>query len=513
MTFDNSGKPSRGLPYPLKNPQTFSIVEAVGTVTHLTPDVFPTDADEKINIVLNLSLNEFVALASSIDVGSDIAYGDDRNLIWWTWVRSFIGLAVTMSCDDVADCIESEIIEGNQTLIDILVTNNINTGTGGDTNRISGSITKFKDRNLAGTLENDSIKDLANCNLDVLWAGLRYGLVERADDDVRSVLESLAAISSVPDRLIEFVEIIPVVGDVVQATLDLATEAIPTLLTFFDSYSSLDHMDEYACGLFAIVCSECRYPTFQEVWDYNKSFGITSMPEMAAAVFQAVMDAVVGSSETASQIAYFTLMNFRLATLLLQATFNGKTGTNAVLRDVSLGEDFANDNWIENCDSCNESYVLWTWDFTTQGAGEFYADLANTTSKAVFEIGKGWRAVPHSGGKRFNVNMVFDPTWEVRAAAMKFSGTGGSDRTWYRRPTWSSTSGQQNASAGSSDAEWSGFWEGYASVTNYNEVGFYASTAIANDLWLEKVSILFNIGHSPAGNSVPTNDLTPYGSP
>jgi len=514
MTFDNHEMASRHLHYPLDEDLVIDAADnGDGAITKVTADFFPEDPDEKIDVVFNLSFNEFTAIASSVDIGRDIGYGTQSALIWWTWIRSLKGIGgEPVTCEDVADCLESEIEAGNQSLIDVLVQNSINTGTGGDVNRISGSITKFKDRNPPGSLENDPVLELLSCDLNALWGGIRYGLVERADDDMRNILESLAAISSVPDRLIEFLEAVPILGDIAQATLDLVTEAVPTLLTLFNSYSSLDHMDEYACGLFGLVCAECRYPTMREIYDYNKSFGIASMPEMAAAVFQAIVDAVVGSTESASLIAYFTLMNFRLGALLLQATFNGNTGTKAIIHDASLGEDFGNDNWLTLCDTCADDYTLWTWDFRTQGQGDFYQDTVQTGQQGVFEAGLGWRCVNFSTGRRFVVAFKFDPTWEVRAVAMLLTGDAGNSWQWVRRPTWGSTSGQSASTAGSANLpDWTRYWDGYVSLTGINEIYFFTQwtgqTAVAH---LAQVSILFNTGHAPAGNSIQTSDITPY---
>lgn len=47
------------------------------------------DSNERVNVVLNLSLNEFIAIASAIDVGRDVAYGEDSETVWWIWNRAF----------------------------------------------------------------------------------------------------------------------------------------------------------------------------------------------------------------------------------------------------------------------------------------------------------------------------------------------------------------------------------------------------------------------------------------
>jgi len=499
----------------------------VPTSGYPTPDNFAGDADFICIPLVVPNKTEFVAAIYG-------QYAEMTREYYWKQfgtmspeTAAFLasrGLALTdaysecggvMTCEEIADCIENDI--DAQTAIADAINSNVDIQTSiinqigglGDPNQIVGNKTMFKDRNPVGSLENDAIKDLLNCDLNLLWGGLRYGIVERADDDVRSMLESLAAISSIPDRLIEFLEAIPILGDIAQATLDLITEAVPTLLTLFDSYSSLDHMDEYACGLFSIVCADCRYPTVQELYNYNKSFGITSMPEMAAAVFQAIVDAVVGSTESASQIAYFTLMNFRLGALMLQATFYGKTGSAALVNDATLGEDFGNDNWLALCDSCNESYRQWDWDFTTQGIGDFYPDTTQNTSKAIFVAGEGWRAVNHGSGRRMDVAFKHDPTWEIRAVAYDVEdGASATGHNWIRRPTWGSTASQVLSSAGGSNC--SGFsygYDGYASLSGINEIVFFSQ---GNSAWagiLKKVRIIYNTGVSPS-TAIPTTDNT-----
>lgn len=60
--------------------------------------------DEQTEIVLRLSLDEYVALASCVDVGSDIAYGSEALRLWWTWTKSFLGENMIKDCNDVIDC-------------------------------------------------------------------------------------------------------------------------------------------------------------------------------------------------------------------------------------------------------------------------------------------------------------------------------------------------------------------------------------------------------------------------
>lgn len=85
---------TRRLPYPLDT--TLDMESVVGSDQFVEVDLSSwseSDPDIKINIILNLSLNEYVALASCIDVGRDIAYGDNSIELWYIWVRSYNGNA------------------------------------------------------------------------------------------------------------------------------------------------------------------------------------------------------------------------------------------------------------------------------------------------------------------------------------------------------------------------------------------------------------------------------------
>jgi len=52
-----------------------------------------TDSGERTDIILNVSQDEFTAIATALDVGRDIAYNKDSDLLWWIWSRAFRGNA------------------------------------------------------------------------------------------------------------------------------------------------------------------------------------------------------------------------------------------------------------------------------------------------------------------------------------------------------------------------------------------------------------------------------------
>lgn len=427
--------------------------------------------------------------------------------------NAYAECGATMTCDEIADCIEAELTS-NQALVNQL-TETVNASGFGNPNRVNPYLTKFADRNAPNALQED-VKPLANCNKDKLWAGIRSGIVDRLDESLADSLQDVAAIPTIIGRNAAWLDIIPVIGDLAEAVVTSLSEVVPTLLSLYESYSSESTKDELACELFALVCADCRYPTFEEIYNHFKNYGMPETPEIGAWVLDTMTQLLTNPVGVLAKVAYFTLMTWQLGILYLQATFNGNTGTNAIFRFASLGEDYANDNWLTLCDSCNENYVLWEWDFRTQGQGEFYPDTVQASGQGIFEAGKGWRCVNFSTGRRFVVALKIDPSWKFYGVAMLVTGDTGNSWSWTRRPTWGSTTGQQASSAGSSNLPtWTRYWEGYGGlIDGYNEVYFYTQwtgqTAVAH---LAKVSFLFGVGYAPPDNGTPTTDITPYSSP
>lgn len=421
----------------------------------------------------------------------------------------------TMSCVDVADCIDdNEVVQvalvQNLTTVEMInqLTTIINNNGFGNPNSINASQTTVIDRNPLGALQEE-IKELANCNRDALWGGIREGIVGRLNDVTKDLLEDLNVIPTAAERLTIFIDTVPVMGDLAEGVALQITNFIPDILVLYESYESVDTLDQIACELFDLVCTECRYPTFEEVFTVYANhtlIGVAMNDLTLDAVATAILDLLIQTNE----VAFFTMSVQALFILNLQAAFNGVSTTSAIVRWAELGEDSDSDNWRTLCSTCGGTYMLWTWNFVTQGQGLSYPDTAQNTSKAIFEAGKGWRAVNHSTGRRFDICFPHNSAWKIRAVAFHTTGAVDTGYNWTRRPTWGTTSGQTGSSAGSSNATWTHYFDGYASLASINEVLFFSQFAAGAAVWLDKVSILYDAGFSPSENVVPTEDVTPY---
>lgn len=505
---DISEKGIRRLPYPLLNPISTSQQTPDDAIDYVTTDVFPVDPDESIEIKLEISLNEYVALSSALDVGRDIAYSEDTTMLWWLWAKVFKGLAMT--CEDVADCIESEIDSGNAALINTLTQNNINNGFG-NLNRVNGDVTTVLDRNAPLSLQQ-TINPAFECNLDKLWGGIRHGIVERLDDTARDLLEDLAAINDLPQRFQAFIDVIPVLGDIAEGVVTLATEVIPDILNLYNSYSSEAQLDEIACDLFGMVCEECRYPTFEELYNYYSTLGyeLDAMDSQTLAPLVSKISGMISATAPAS-IVYHTMITFQLFTLYLQAQWNGNAGIDTILKFAAIGEDFDSNNWLDLCETCDDPYRIKIWDFTSSPTD---ADITSGFSfkNGVYIAGSGFAMLQQGaatdGG--MTVGLRLDPTWRIRAIGLKFanaaSGSGALTSNALR-PTRGIQSGATGIAYDWGTTGWTFYENGLLSITGFQELALVYARAMSSNVMLSHIGIIFDSEYSPS-DAMPTSTAT-----
>lgn len=410
-----------------------------------------------------------------------------------------------MACADVADCFESEIIT-NVTL-QTSVTNYVNSAGFGNPNRIDAENTKIADRNVSGFNEQ-KIKTQSQCNLDALWAGIRYGIVQRMDDLVRDTLEDLAVIPELGARVSAFIDIIPVVGDVVEATLNAVASAIPTLLDLYNAHSSEATLDEIACDLFSLVCAECRYPTHAELYNYYQSFAMPATPSISDFVLDVMMQLLSNPVGVVAKVAYFTLQVWALGILYLQALFHGENGSETLYNFATLGEDFANDNWLQLCNACGEQYMEYVFDFTKEQYDSYRTgNFSGSIESGAYISGKGWHATGISGTDALmQVGLLVDATWQFVAIAYQASSQPGA-QVIHWRPTPGSNSGAVGTNMNLADAPYTQRANlVLAQKTGFKEVAFRLAFTLAADGYLQKVAFKFNAGSAPIGS-------TPVASP
>lgn len=402
---------------------------------------------------LTVTMQQFTDLLSAALNGANRHFGERYIDVIYPLIKA--GKEYAMSCENVADCIETSedvqnaLIEQIDTNLDM---------QNALRRQIADTLTQLgfdPDSTTAASVEADEIKELENCDLDALWAGIRDGIVQRLDDNARQFLEIMVSKLDLVQRANSIIAAIPVVGALASATIDAFVELIPDLKNAYEAYSSIDAMDTAACEIFALVCSECRYPTNQELFDYFANLGASGIDDLTTLSTTVAYEVLASGASVASPvIAWHTLIAIQIFTLLINEKFANLAGIASVADMAGLGEDFANDNWLTLCDSCNENFKLWTHLFSS-GMGDFDFVYSGTTQRGTLSGDVVQGVTASSTLKVIEMTMPLDPTWRVESARITFrrTGTGTAGNFIFRwRPTPDSNTGAVNPSIGSGGA-------------------------------------------------------------
>lgn len=477
---------------------------------------FP-DMTTPIELTVTWTQEEYTRILSALVVGAEFSSPTQSMQVFYDFLKLTDGV-IPVSCEDIANCIETSeavqdaIATNENILLQQLMTNANNGINNPAVEAETDTIMTLQTQGAIGTDKDDEIKDLPNCNLDMLWAGIRDGIVQRLDDNARSVLEFLVAKADVGERASALIGAIPIFGSMAQAVLDQMVELAPDMLNLFESYSSIGHMDEIACELFGLVCADCRYPTYDEIFQYYASAGITGFTDIDDLVIAAATDLLFGSTELAALAFYHTMIAYELLVLYMGSKFYGHSGTSAIITMASLGEDFANDNWELLCDSCNESYQIFTWDYTAQQYNSVRATGFSTNS-GTWIAGKGWRVdkVSSTAG-RLTMAQPFDPSWELRGIIVK-TDKPRADWTTYtvvgRTIVGSGTTGYNMTLTTPTDPN-SRCRAGLVSESGVQEMCVSIIKDPYEVMYLEKIIVVFNTGTAPTP-TIPTSDPDPCG--
>lgn len=372
--------------------------------------------DELINVVIPMNAERFQKINSAIATGAWWSFPDEwLEVLAWFWQAMEVAMT---DCGEVEDCIEDALI--NSPDFRTAMFEYINKSGFGNPNSVDALQTTIDDKNPTG-FNDEEIKDLPNCNLDKLWAGIRYGIVDRLDETLQDTLQDIATIPTIVGRNTAWLDIVPVLGDIAEATINSLSSAAPSLLSLFESYSSTATKDELACELFGLVCSECRYPTHEEIYNHFKNYGMEATPSIGEWVLETMTQLLTNPVGVISKVAYFTLMTWQLGILYIQGRFAGNNGSKALLDMATLGEDYANDNWVQLCDACDENYQWVQYDFTVSPHGFTLYPLGGTQpTNGQWVAGVGWRGTIVGTAPRVIISKNIPSGYVIRSIGFEY---------------------------------------------------------------------------------------------
>jgi len=334
----------RPLAFPLNYALSLTSLVEEGVDSFTLPE-FPADSDERTTLLLNLSLREFVALATAIDVGSDIAFGEEAVAVWWLWTRSIMSETL---CQKIAECINTN--ESVRNAIGDIFTSDI------DTPQYQQLLEKLRDD------MEETISPVApvDCN-DSLW-GACISFVEALN---RNALDYLELLETSPiDQTLELANNVANAPLLDEAGLDAITSTISWAIDQLFDYYVASYTDEYrdalACEVFCRVKDTCAVSVndFYEVLKARANVNVldpNSLVQVAISLAQIVFS---GASDRVVDVwFYWNLELARLGNTLANAngvavSFGFGNAMTRLKTQLKLGFNNPDSDWQLLCEDC-----------------------------------------------------------------------------------------------------------------------------------------------------------------
>jgi hypothetical protein len=346
--------PARNLPFPIDNVLAVEAETPEQEAFCVVP-VFPEDSDEKITVLFRLSLNEFVALASAIDAGRDIAFGVDAVKIWWLWT---VNLMCASFCEEMVACLETDtdvqnalatLLSTNQTLIDAIQQ------AAQQQLPIAGK--PLTDLAAGSSILPANVFDGEECIEDALWGACLY-LVQFANRTITDFFEQLEVATNQIERAQIVSDAIPAGGSQIAAVAGFADQIAEEFQEGYAGQYDSEYENGLACELFCLALEDCDLSIDDIINVMNARLGATAWSSFAAVMLYVSTGTFVGVQIVDGMMGiFFTALRFGQA-------FGDVLGLGTLTDNIGLGADvLASDNWETLCD-CDTFDVLVYNDYT-----------------------------------------------------------------------------------------------------------------------------------------------------
>lgn len=380
----------RKLHYPLNR------VEDIESETPLLPEEFlsieewtTTDSDERIDVVMNLSLNEYVAIANVVDVGRDIAYGDNSIYIWWLWLRMLSSVSI---CDSIIACIADD-----------------GSGVADAINAVVSLETMESSVAVAQSLNNTSLGDGSNplCDDDILFGQCKQ-MVDYLDQLNEDALEILEVETNTAEFISEVIGDITIIDETsIDAVLAWVTKLQDDIAENYSAQITVAYKDAIACEFFCEArLNNCGLTPDIMFTVFKNRLSATVTIE---SLISNTLDYLVGGAWSGTEIADFLFFS--------QLGFRSQLGRfigNIAFADIDLRmRIYANDpdsDWTSLCDACAD----WTeiFDFTLESFDSLISQW-DVSYPAVWQSGLGWVMAHDALGARGGIILTFPSIADV----------------------------------------------------------------------------------------------------
>lgn len=202
------------------------------------PVVFPEDSDERIPVVVSMSLNEFTAVLSALEKGAILSYPDSDQAVVWAFLRNYeYPVAI---CDLIIDCITNNPAT-RQAIIDAVL----------ESPEVEDRIIEVAGRLTGPQIEGELIA--GSCDDSVL-AGKMIALVNSLDTNNRDALEIIENATNDEEKVAALIAAIPAFetlpfDDIIDASQDLLEDFAEN----YDAISTTERKNDLARDLWCLA--------------------------------------------------------------------------------------------------------------------------------------------------------------------------------------------------------------------------------------------------------------------
>lgn len=344
----------RPLPWPLRDQlvQSRTTEEDVDCTT--SSFVWPIDSDERVMIPFSLSLNEYVVLSSTIDVGSDIAYGDDAIRVKWLWNRNMrcdvdlcaAMINVLLTCEEFREELVGFI--GNAIGNEPTVQQQIRDFITGD----EFLNDYFENLVAQGAISPES-QGRNMLKPGVCDSGYLFNQAFVTIDTLKTLSINVFSALSVGASAFEWAKlaltIMPIVGGIIPAAtiVAFASSMVETLYTLYATEYT-NFKDEIICDLWCRLEETCEM-SLNDLIQYHIDKAGVSLPELPLDAFKEVVQIITTGGLTGSKPVYIMHLLMLTAMRLNQVMLGIDFASYAV--SITEAGDTSNDGYLD-CASC-----------------------------------------------------------------------------------------------------------------------------------------------------------------
>lgn len=271
----------------------------------------------------------------------------------------------TMSCVDLADCIETD--EAVQNAIEESITNNGFTPNA-DTDLNPAPPPKLTPTAKTANLLPDGL--IANCEDNPQWAmGLARAIVKELHESAEDLFEALEYVTNLAEAAAQVAEQIPVVGNAVNGAIEFVDWLLETMNeVYLASYNQASE-DELSCAIFCHIMANCSLSIDDLIGIYENEGSITIPP---LDNLEAVMTFAI-SYELSPNTITVAIFHYQILRMISWGSFAGFTAAylKSILTSNVSAYDYSYQELCEDCpqDETPDTYWRLFFDFRISGQG------------------------------------------------------------------------------------------------------------------------------------------------